>query len=251
MTSWDDVSQKTLEGARQLAPWRSSLPWWVAVIEGAIIAIIGLLIILDPGTANVRVALVLSLALLISGFFQFLDLNRQRAPESVDGTMGARAGIGIFAGLVLILLTLGDLLTVNGGLVILGLGSLLYGLLGFFLVFNSLGAQRRVALIETLLYTSVGVMVFYGLFGGAAQITTAITVLGWLALLGGSGIALFGFLRRGHDDEIQGALETVSQTTASVSSTFTGNRPNGQSSGSKGGTAVKGATDDLSPPSGS
>ncbi len=238
MTSWDDVSKRTVDGARQLAPWKSSLPWWVAVVEGIVIGIIGLLIILDPTTANARVSLVLAAALLISGFFQFLDLNRQRVPESVDGTMGARAGIAMFAGLIVILLSWFDLLTLRGGLVVLGLGSLVYGLLGFLVVFNASGAQRRVALVESLFYAAVGALAFWGLFGGAEEITTAVTILGWLALLAGIGLAVFGFLRRGHDDEIQDAINTVSDTTASVTGTLTGNKP-----------AAKAAVEDITPPS--
>lgn len=245
MTSLDELSKKTFEGAKQLAPWRSSLPWWVAFLEGIIIAIIGLLIILDPNKANVRLSLILSLALFVSGFFQFLDLNRSRAPENVDGTMGARAGVGMFAGLVALVLWYLDQLTVQGGLIILGLGSLIYGVLGFFLVFNSVGAQRRVAIVESLLYVAVGALALYALFGGADEIASVVSILGWIALIAGSAIAVFGFLRRGHDDEIQDALDTVSETTASVTSTLTGKRPDSTQPASQ----VQDAVDDLNRPS--
>lgn len=247
MTSLDDLSKKTFEGAKQLAPWRSSLPWWVAFLEGVVIAIIGLLIILDPNKANVRLSLILSLALFISGFFQFLDLNRSRAPESVDGTMGARAGVGMFAGLVALVLWYLDQLTVTGGLIILGLGSLIYGILGFFLVFNSIGAQRRVAIVESLLYIAVGALAIYALFGGADEIASIVSILGWIALFAGGAIAVFGFLRRGHDDEIQEAMNTVSETTANVTDTLTGKRSQGAQAASQ----VQNGVDDNNGPSGS
>ncbi len=208
-TASPTLTDQLTDQAKQLAPWRSGLPWWVVLIEGVVLGIVGLLIVLDPAKANLRVGLLLAILLLVSGILQSWMLMRAKAPETVDGVLGARAALGIFPALVVLWLFMGDSLTIETGLLILGLGALCYGLLGIFLVFNSSGGQRNSALLETIFFTAFGAIVLYTRYGGPAVVTTAVTWIGWLALLSGVGLAFYSFIRRNQANEQEAKAESA------------------------------------------
>lgn len=216
MSESQTLTDQAVGAAKQLAPWRSSLPWWVVLIEGVALGIIGLLVLLDPQKANVRVGLIISLGLLIAGVLQSWMLMREKAPESVDGVLGARAALGVFSGLLVLWLYVGDDLTASAGLLILGLGSLLYGLLGIFLVFNSLGGKRTSALIETVVFSAFGLLALYSRSAGAEAITTIVSAAGWVFLLGGIGLAIYSFLRRDDQTDAEEAVATISTSAAAA-----------------------------------
>jgi uncharacterized membrane protein HdeD (DUF308 family) len=74
MAEKQDLSDQAMDAAKQLAPWKTSLPWWVVLIEGLVIGGIGLMVILDPQGANVNLALALSVGLVIAGLLQIWDI---------------------------------------------------------------------------------------------------------------------------------------------------------------------------------
>ncbi|MEZ4519369.1 MAG: hypothetical protein R3C44_21930 [Chloroflexota bacterium] len=143
----------------------------------------------------------LSIILLIAGVLQAWMLFRENAPESVDGVLGARAALGIFSGLITLWLYMGEILTVEVALLILGLGAFFYGILGIFLVLNSLGEKRSSALLETIFFTVFGLIILYTRIAGPSAIETGVSLIGWLALLVGVGLLVYGFIRRGEDEK--------------------------------------------------
>ena len=50
-----DLKDESLEKAKELAPWRADLPWWVVLIEGAVLLVIGFLILINPEQTSVNV----------------------------------------------------------------------------------------------------------------------------------------------------------------------------------------------------
>jgi uncharacterized membrane protein HdeD (DUF308 family) len=222
MAKKQDLTHETLEAAKQLAPWSTSLPWWVVLIEGIILGGIGLLVLLNPTRANINVVLILSAGLALAGILQVWDVLRGKAPESVDSAVSARAGIAVYAGFLILILYFIEEITVRGGLLIFGLASLIYGFLGLALIFNTIGAQRRQAIVEFVLFTGAGLLIMYTLVSGPSAVTTAATIAGWLALL--SGIALIGLsiwrMQKGDqaDELINTATNMVNDATDTVTS---------------------------------
>ena len=102
---------------------------------------------------------------------------------------------------MLLLYFLGHL-TPSVGLIIVGLASLLYGLLGLILVFRW-GAGRRVAIIEIIFFSVVGVLMLYAQLGGADELQTVITIISWLALLAGAALIALAFYRRSRADDVE------------------------------------------------
>lgn len=222
MAEKQDLSDQAMEAAKQLAPWKTSLPWWVVLIEGLVVAGIGLMVILDPQGANVNLALALSAGLLIAGLLQIWDIWKERVPEKIDSLVGARAGIGVYAGLVvLVLYFIEGALTRASGYGIFGSAAVIYGLLALVQVFRTGGDKRRQALVEFLLFTSAGAVTLYGLFAGGTAIVSAVRIIGWIFLI--AGIALIGLSmwrwRKG--DEADEMIESVTGSVSSATGSLT------------------------------
>ena len=85
----DDLKQQSLETAKGLAPWRAGLPWWVVLVEGGVLGLVGILILIDPRKATLNVALFLAAALVVAGIIQIWSVLRGRAPEDIDSLIAA------------------------------------------------------------------------------------------------------------------------------------------------------------------
>ena len=176
MAEKQDYSDQAVDAAKQLAPWKTGLPWWAVLIEGIVLGGIGLLVLLNPARANINLALILSAGLVVAGILQFWDVLNSRAPEGIDSAMSARAAIAVFAGALILVLYFLEEITVRGGMITFGLAAVVYGLLAAPVIVGTLGSQRRQALIELLIFTSAGAVVIYTLFRGPEALTTTVTV---------------------------------------------------------------------------
>jgi hypothetical protein len=211
-----DLSQETVSKAKDIAPWRSDLSWWVILVEGIILGGVGLLVLVDVQRANANVALIFTAALAVAGLMQLWAVARNQVPENLDSLVSGRASIAVFAGLSVLLLYFLDNLTPGVGLILVGLASLLYGLLGLVLALRTDGARRRSAIIETILFSSVGALMIYTQFAGGAAVSTAVSIIGGLVLILGVGLIIFAFLRRrdeSADDQGTTADATVAKDT--------------------------------------
>jgi uncharacterized membrane protein HdeD (DUF308 family) len=221
-----DWTKESLDQVKQLAPWRTNLPWWVVLIEGIVMGVVGILVLLDPQQTSVNVALFLTLVLIISGILQLWSAVRDRVTPGAESVVSARGAIAVFAGVSVWLLLYMDALSPEVGRVLFGLGSLTYGLLGFGVVFSTLGSQRRTALIESIFYTVIGLLMVYVLFAGPNAVVTATRIVGWLALL--AGLALIGLSiwrwREGSkvDEAIDRAAESVHDMPETIRQPFAG-----------------------------
>lgn len=218
-----DLSDQALDAAKQLAPWSTRIPWWVVLIEGLVVAGIGLLAVFDPAGANVTLALALSAALVVAGAAQLWSLLGSGVPEKIDSAVAARAAIALYAGLlVLVLYFIEGGLTRIAGFGIFGTGALIYGLLALVQVVRTSGNSRRQALIEFLLFASVGAISLWGLYAGGEAIVSAVRIIGWIFII--AGIALIGLAiwrwQKGDeaDEMIESVTSSVSQTADKVTS---------------------------------
>jgi uncharacterized membrane protein HdeD (DUF308 family) len=223
LTEKRDLSDQAVDAAKQLAPWSTQIPWWVVLIEGIVVAGVGLIAVFNPQGANVTLALLLSAGLVIAGLTQLYALMRSRVPEKIDSVVGARAAIAVYAGLlVLVLYFLGEdaisgqpILTRIAGYGIFGTAALVYGLLALIQVFRTDGNSRRQALIEFLIFGLVGAISLWGLFAGGENIMSAVRIIGWIFIIGGIALIALAIWRQQKGDEADEMIESV---TTSVSS---------------------------------
>lgn len=218
-----DLSDQAVDAAKQLAPWSTRIPWWVVLIEGIVVGGIGLIAVFDPQGANVTLALTLSVGLVVAGLMQFWGIMRESVPEKIDSAVAARAAIAVYAGLTIIILYFieGALSRVSG-FGIFGTASLIYGLLALIQVIRTGGNSRRQALIEFLLFTSVGALTLWGLYAGGEAIVSAVRIVGWIFIIGGLaliGLALWRWQKGDEADEmIDSFTSSVDNATEKVTS---------------------------------
>ncbi len=208
-----DLTSDSLEQVKRFAPWRTNLPWWVVLIEGIVMGIVGILVLLDPQQTSVNVALFLTIVLIISGVLQLWSALRDKVTPEAESLVTARGSIALFSGIIIWILLYMDALTPDVGRIIFGLGSLTYGLLGIGVVFNTDGSQRRTTLIESIFFTIIGLLMIYVHFAGPDAIVMATRIVGWAALLSGLGLIGLAFLR--WRDKKQ-AEETIDQVSDAV-----------------------------------
>lgn len=205
----DSLTQQSVGTAKQLAPWRAGLPWWVVLVEGIVLGLIGILILIDPRNTTVNVALFLAAALVVAGVLQLWTVLRGKAPEENDGLIAARGAIAAFAGAITLLLFFLRYLELEAGLIIFGLGSLIYGLTGFWLVFTAKGSRRRSGIIEGIFFTLFGVLLLYILIAGSAAVESATAIVGWAAIAGGVLLLVLAFFNRSRQSQQEQAAESV------------------------------------------
>ncbi|MFN2134619.1 MAG: hypothetical protein ACK2UK_01610 [Candidatus Promineifilaceae bacterium] len=218
----ESFSQQTMDAAKGLAPWRTSLPWWVVLIEGIVVGGVGLLTVLDPRGANVNLALLFTVGLVVAGASQFWALMRGGIPEKIDSLVSARAAIAVYAGLlILVLYFIEGALTRVAGFAVFGSAALVYGLLALVQVFRTDGNSRRQALVELLIFGLIGLVTLWGLWAGGENIVTAVNVIGWILLLGGLLLIGFAIWRWQKGDEADEMIESVTSSVGSAADSVT------------------------------
>jgi uncharacterized membrane protein HdeD (DUF308 family) len=212
----DDLKQQSLDTAKDLAPWRAGLPWWVVLVEGAVLGVIGILILIDPRQTTVNVALFLAAALVIAGIIQLWSILRGKVPESVDSLLAARGAIGIYAGGIVLLLFFLQYLSMEAGLISFGLGSLIYGILGLWSSIASSSRRRLSAIIEGIFFTAFGVLLLYVLFAGGETVQQVTSIVGWTAIVGGLLLIGISFYNRSRDADREESQTTAADTTTEL-----------------------------------
>ena len=229
MAERQDFSDQAVDAAKQLAPWSTRIPWWVVLREGLVVGGIGLMVVFNPEGANVSLALALSLGLVIAGLLQFWGILREDVPEKIDSAVSARAAIAVYAGLlILILYFLGDdpvtglpVLTRVAGFGIFGTAALIYGLLALIQVIRTDGSSRRQALIEFLLFASVGLITLWGLFAGGESIVSAVRIIGWIFVIGGAALIALAIWRQQKGDEADEMIDAVTDSVGGAAGAVT------------------------------
>ena len=64
-------SSSPLDTAKELAPWRANLAWWIILVEGIVLAAIGLLTLFNPEGADRDLALIFTAAWRWTACFSF------------------------------------------------------------------------------------------------------------------------------------------------------------------------------------
>jgi uncharacterized membrane protein HdeD (DUF308 family) len=105
--------------------------WWLVLIEGLIAIVIGLYMLIDQASASISFGLLLAAYLAIGGLVKAIKGGmRWNAPggkiDTIQGLVGLIGGGGILLFYFL------DILSLTVGVIILGIGLIIYGLLGLY-----------------------------------------------------------------------------------------------------------------------
>jgi uncharacterized membrane protein HdeD (DUF308 family) len=183
------------EHLKKASPMQKSAPWWLAAVEGAVAALLGIYLIIDPIGASIIFGIALSIVILVSGALQTYAGVRARSaePGTTSTLILVRGLIGLIAGGLIIILWLVDFLTFTAGTWMLYGALLVYGLLGIYLGFASRpqGRIRWGMILNSLLMVGLAVIVLFMTDeGDATQAAGAILILFGVLLI------IYGFFFR-------------------------------------------------------
>ncbi len=204
---YEDVKSGSMEQVKGLAPWKAGLPWWILLVEGILLALIGLLILIDPRQTSINVALFLCAVMLVAGIMQLLAVFRGKAPESVDALISARGSIAAFTGAMVLLLYFLEYITVDSAktaLLMFSMGAFIFGITGFVVSFKTKGSRRRGGVIEGLFFTAFSVLLLYVVIVGPSageNVRLAVEIVAWLGIIGGLAIVGLAFFNRSKENK--------------------------------------------------
>jgi len=179
------------------APWGSNTSWTIVLVEGIVVALIGLLFIFKPLGGSSTTLQLTGLILLGGSLVTFFQLWRHTYRPDLEVLASFRAGSGVTVGLIVVVATflteVSD--TVSATLsVVVGIGFVIFGLVGIgsSLVRRDMKAPLPLAsLVLNAVLALAGVVL---VFAGAAGADSVDKWFSWLGvLLIASGLALVGY----------------------------------------------------------
>ena len=153
------------------------VPWWLVLLEGIALLILGLLLLANPAKTAVILVQVVGLYWLIGGMFKIISIFLDSAMWGWKLVAGI---IGILAGIVVLNHPLWSPLVVGGTLVIiLGIQGIIFGVVGLMQAFKGGGWGAGVLGGVSILF---GILFLFNVWAFTFSLPWAI---GILALVGG------------------------------------------------------------------
>jgi len=175
---------------------KSQNKWWLVLIEGLIAIGLGLYMLIDQTHASVYLGLVIAAYLVISGLVQTIKgaTHRNAPGGKVDLIRGL---VGLIGGGLILILYFFKALTLEMGVTILGIGLIVYGLLGLYENFFDRGEDvfAWAPILVNLALAGWGILIFIA----RSQDINLIFWSGVILLLIGLVIAGYSFMIRSRE----------------------------------------------------
>lgn len=173
--------------------WNAS--WPIQIIAAAVLAALGVFMLLDSGRAELFAGLVFGGFLLVDGIRWAVTRIGAKQFGPIGEIESLRAGIGLLTAIMLFGLSFLDAITLGGVRLILAIGGVIFGLLGFVMVVLGMDTGIRWALaVLSLTVTAYGVLLLYTQFVDETGFGTILTVVAAIALLGAAILTVRGIL---------------------------------------------------------
>jgi uncharacterized membrane protein HdeD (DUF308 family) len=180
------------------APWRRDIAWWVVLIQGLILAGIGLFALISESEAVVTLVYLLGIYALIHSIWVIVTSLRRPA-ESRSALQLVGAGIGLLASIVLVLNSYLTLIDPQPAVAVFAIGLLLQGLLN---AVASLGIRQPSGfawgvMVRGLIDILLGAYLIYALRSLAADAEGGVglvRVIGWAGAIGGAALIIYAIV---------------------------------------------------------
>ncbi len=194
------TSDDIVEMAKKYKPWAGS--WWNALIQGLLALGLGLLLWFNSADAARILGQFLALYLFVSGLFAIEAGPRMMLGEE-GGKIAYYKGVaGALIGGVLIVLLIMQWVTPDMGLILLGVGLLIYGVVGLYQAFAGLkGNSRILTIIASALFLFLGISALFLREAGIMRIWVAPTLM-----VLGVGLIVMAFIRRSNMQKAKAKL---------------------------------------------
>ena len=176
-------------------PWRKGTGWMIVMIEGIVLAVIGVMFLVSAEGASKTVRMVLAAVLLVNSLLRIWAAMRGMAP--MDRGMPLRmvaSGIGLTVGLLVLLEPGSDYITNDAAKVILGIGLLAYGIVN--LIGTWIGRDEEGIKWGAAVLALATIIFAFLLIYNIRNESVGGRWFGWVALIFGVALAAYGFLLR-------------------------------------------------------
>ena len=164
---------------------KRSMPWWLVLIQGILLVVVGILLFTNTGATVVVLAQILAIYWLIAGVLELVSIFIDRSAWGLKLLGGI---IGIWAGLFIINNPIGGTLAFGFAVVIiLGIQALLLGITNIIQAFR--GAGWGIGLLGVI--NVIFGMILLG--NSMIAVATLPWVLGGFAIVGGIASIVFAF----------------------------------------------------------
>lgn len=164
---------------------QKTLPWWLVLIEGVALLILGFLFITSPAKTSLIATQALGIYWLIAGIFKIIAIFMD---SSMWGLKLFAGVLGIIAGLIVLDHTfLAPLVVGNVLVIVLGIQGIILGAVGLFQAFKGAGWGAGILGVISILF---GIFLLANLWAFTFSLPWAI---GLLAIVGGIAAIVMAF----------------------------------------------------------
>lgn len=133
-SGYSGIQKQAVDAASKNLPWRKDVAWWVILIQGLVLAGLGLYVLTQDQSAARIIIIVISLLLIADGVMAGLASLRGRVSGQAGTLNAINAGIAIIIGLIVLLGLLIPFLELGTAAILLALGLIASGAISLVLV---------------------------------------------------------------------------------------------------------------------
>ncbi len=196
-----EIKSKMTEGAKQAAPWRKGIPWGIVLAEGIVLVAVGLFLLFAQDTARTVVGHIFAIVIGVTGGIQLYGALQAKQEGQLGELNTIRGAVGLGVGALILILFLFNVMTLQAGRIILGLGALAFGGIGLYLVYLTRASGVRIGpTISNAFWVLVGVLLLLAAIGGTLLATIS-QILNVALLLGGAFLIIWAFALKGNKQQ--------------------------------------------------
>jgi len=172
-----DMKSKVTQSA---LPWQKGAAWWVVLIEGIVLTLLGLYMLLARTPTYILLGWIIALSLGASSGLRVYLAYKIKGDEKARLWILIHGAIGLIAAILVVFILILGVYLQSLGLTILGLGCLGYGAVGLYIMLSkSSFTLRRVELIGTIFYLVIGALMLLQVLG----VGTLVAMIYWINLI--------------------------------------------------------------------
>lgn len=192
-----EIKSKMSDGAKQAAPWRRGIPWGIVLAEGVLLVAVGLFLIFAQDTARRLLGQILAIVIGVTGGIQLYGALKAKQEGQLGQLNTIRGAVGLGAGALVLVLFIFNLMTLQTGRIILGLGAVAFGAIGLYLIYLTRDSGIRIGpAISNGFWVLFGGLLLLAAIGGT-MLGTLTEIINIVLLLGGAFLIIWAFVIKG------------------------------------------------------
>jgi uncharacterized membrane protein HdeD (DUF308 family) len=196
-----EIKSKMTDGARQAAPWRKGIPWGIVLAEGIVLVAVGLFLLFAQDASRTVVGHIFAIVIGVTGGIQLFGALKAKQEGRLGELNTIRGAVGLGVGALILILFIFNVMTLQAGRIVLGLGAVAFGAIGLYLTYLTRASGVRIGpTISNAFWVLVGLLLLLAAIGGTL-LTTLSQILNVVLLLGGAFLILWAFMLKNNKQQ--------------------------------------------------